>query len=659
MKKKIAIICALVLVVVSLLTVFAACNKDKLTDDNLKALRSTLIEMYKNDAKVQNANYKVMGEVTGYDADGKEIKAAIAWTIEGTDKVTVSKDKDENGNYTIQVPDRSTLTSDLSYKLTGTLVNAKGNAYENEAGEKYTATFDREVVTYAILTFNADSKITAYGDALKDDYGNDGWSSVTWEEDGITLVNKRGESKNAANKYVSPARFYAKTTLEISYGTAFKAIRITLNSATSNAGGFDGMNVTGATIKRVEKTVLITFATATTKFETAPLSAQTRIDKLEVFTAYVPELETDPEPAHETGKSVADLATTPPTDNLKLIYEVEGVWVADGDADDKEGHGLLYDPSTGKSLIIYGMADTSAALAWSGSNYGFTNPKKFQDIKSQFEDGDVLKLGIAYSTQYSNYYAYFIARTEVKANVDYTATVTCNPTEGGTAELSKSAQLHYGDEVTVTPNPASGYQVAEVKLNGKTVTEDEGAYKFNVVPGPNAVTVTFEEAGKAHAALTLARDTIFNGITGNGYANYNKTHNYGGYAITTQDVMGSTYGSPSITVLQFKAGSNTASGGTLTFTGTFSKIVIVQLSTYDYDGTNKLKVTVGGNEITPTQVGDGEATGSTYTNTSNNKTYDITKFTMEYTITGSGAQEIKLESASAGAKYITVIEFYA
>ena len=146
MKRKIAIICCLVLVAMSLITVFAACNNDNLTDDDLMSLRSNLYYQYKDDPAEQTKNYKVVGEITGFDADRNEIKCAVVWTIDGPSSVTVSSDKDENGYYTINLPVQATLADSISYTLTGTLVNAKGEAYTGYKGDEnavYSVSFNR------------------------------------------------------------------------------------------------------------------------------------------------------------------------------------------------------------------------------------------------------------------------------------------------------------------------------------------------------------------------------------------------------------------------------------------------------------------------------------------------------------------------------------
>ena len=651
MKKKLALLLALVLVLSSFVAIATACNKDKgLTDDQLKSLLADVKKTH-NDliATITNSNYTVSGKATA-GSDGTE--AQVSWTS-SSDKVTISSETNAAGNYSVTVPDRSTLTEDLSYTLTATLVDSNGNAYKDSTGEVASVTFNHTVqmlgASYAVITFDNKAKATDKGAEYKDSFGNVGYEYITWTESDITVKAIRGESTSGSADYINPARFYSKSKLEISYVAPMKAIKITLNSATQNAGGFDGMKVDGTKITRVDDVIVIELTTPATKFESAPLTAQTRVNKIEVYTNEVPSLDTDPEPSHDTTKTVNDLATTAPTDNMKLIYEVEGVWVATGDADDTKGGGLLYDKTTGKSLIIYGIADSASAFEWGGSNYGFTNPDKFQEIKTQFKDGDMIKLGVAYSTQYTNYYSYFISKTSDADTITYGASVTCTPTEGGSASLSATTGLKYGDEVTVTITPASAdYVVKSVTVDGKTVTANEGTYKFTVVPGPNAVVVTFGPATVVPTDVTLTKATLFAGLSGTSYATYNGEHTVGNYTITTSDVLGNTYGTAKDEVLQFKA-----STGTLTFDGQFTKIVITQLSTYEYDKTNFIVVSVGGTVLTGTKVSS-EKTESMSAATNG---YAIYKHVIEFTITGNTAQEIKITSGTtSGAKYITSIQ---
>ena len=628
MKKKIAIICCLALVVVSVLTIFAACNKNNLSDDSLKALRANLYNQYREDKEVQQASYKVLGEITGVDADGKEIKSDILWTIDGTDKVTISA-KGSDGLYTVVVPDPYTLDADISYTLTATLVNSKGEAYKNSDGDTYSVSFARKVQAESGVKADAVMTLDSTGKATLAEDG----SNITWVDGGITLVNHKASSSSALTVYAKPARFYKSTTVEISYGTAFKAILITLNSSadSKHATGFDGMEVEGATIQRVGDSLLIVLDTPSTSFVSGALGNQTRADKVELFLNEVPELqediryETEAEilealkklkpgetltggkysltgtivsiddvyssdynnvtvtievgaeklaiqcfrleggqelvvgdeitvtgvllnydngtdegklefnagctyvkagvdpnqaPEHVTDKTIDALVANPPA-NMKEIYEVVGIWVPTGADNDQYGNGDLYDPSSGNKLTIYGMALTESAFSYADGVYKFTNPKEFQDVKTHFNAGDQIKIGIAYNSSYKNYYAYFIQKEDVANSFDYTATVSCTPAEGGTANLGQNANLKYGDEVTVTVSANAGYEIDTVTHNGAILTAvSSGTYKFKVLPGPNAVVVKFADANAVITKFEITPENLL-GWTGSqiGYNN--------------------------------------------------------------------------------------------------------------------------------------------
>ena len=92
------------------------------------------------------------------------------------------------------------------------------------------------------------------------------------------------------------------------------------------------------------------------------------------------------EPAHVTDKSIHDLVTTAPSDNM-LLYEVTGIWYPTGAATDQYGNGELYNLQ-GEKLVVFGMAPTVDAFSFSDTGYSFTNPKAFQSLKSQFDAGD-------------------------------------------------------------------------------------------------------------------------------------------------------------------------------------------------------------------------------------------------------------------------------
>ena len=229
------------------------------------------------------------------------------------------------------------------------------------------------------------------------------------------------------------------------------------------------------------------------------------------------------EPAHVTDKTVAELSATPPTEQSTVIYEVVGVWVPTGNDSDQYGNGLLVDQTTGASLVIYGMAPTVSAFSYAGGVYTFTNPKQFQSLKTSFTAGDKIKLGLAYSTQYKNYYSYFISREDVSANIKYTATVDTGITNG-TISLSKSTDLVYGEEVTVTPSPSAGYKVDKIEHNGTAIAAGtDGSYKFKVTAGPNVVSAEFVDEAAVADKLVITAENLLGWSSSSGDIGYQTT----------------------------------------------------------------------------------------------------------------------------------------
>ncbi|MCH5152054.1 MAG: hypothetical protein J1F65_05310 [Clostridiales bacterium] len=252
-------------------------------------------------------------------------------------------------------------------------------------------------------------------------------------------------------------------------------------------------------------------------------------------------------PAHVKDKGIDDLVDNPPA-NLTAIYEVIGIWVPTGNDSDQYGNGKLIDKSSGKELVIYGMAPTEDAFSYNSDTgvYAFTNPKAFQSIKDQFAAGDEIKLGVAYSSQYKNYYSYFISREEVSANILYEATLTFD-NEKGSASLSKTSGLVYGEEVTITATPAANFKIGTVKFNGVEINKTGEDYKFKTVVGKNEVEVNFAPenektlktlvidltstasgiVAKADVSTTEVKETVINGIT----LKYLNCHQNSGYAM--------------------------------------------------------------------------------------------------------------------------------
>ncbi len=209
----------------------------------------------------------------------------------------------------------------------------------------------------------------------------------------------------------------------------------------------------------------------------------------------------EPKPVEKTVNELADAA---PTADRAEMYHVKGVWVPTGNETDKYGNGFLADKESGKKLQVYGMAPTKDAFTYDGKAYTFKNPQKFQELKTSFAAGDEITLGMVYSTQYKNYYTYFIEKNAEASTISYNVTAEVDETKGSVV-LSATTGV-YGTEITATVTANAGFKVDQVTYNGTTLQGTDGAYKFTVAPGENKVKATFlsEDAVVTKFTLTAA-----------------------------------------------------------------------------------------------------------------------------------------------------------
>lgn len=204
-------------------------------------------------------------------------------------------------------------------------------------------------------------------------------------------------------------------------------------------------------------------------------------------------------------KTIDDLTTTAPEDS-KTMFKVSGIWEHTGNDSDVHGNGNLIDPVSGKSLVVYGVAPTNEAFTYDeNKGFQFTNPKKFQDIKSNFTSGDKLTLGMVYNPTFKNYYTYFISKDADKSTFTYN--VEIGTFEHGTITADKMTGT-YGEKVTLTVTPETNYAVEFIKLNGIAVTPTEGVYSFEIVVGKNVITAGFVSAATPVVSATLTVETM-------------------------------------------------------------------------------------------------------------------------------------------------------
>ena len=173
MKKKIALLLAVVLAVAMFGLVLVACNKG-LSDESIQALYTEMSRYHRNDKTNTEENFSLIGHITTLTDDG-EVDAYVRWTS-SSDKVVIASEMSSNGFYQVTIPDRTTLTEDLSYTLTGTLVDADGKEYKDAEGKPYTVELQRIVPKYSSELDFVDTLTTGnYKILMRDETNNKIW----------------------------------------------------------------------------------------------------------------------------------------------------------------------------------------------------------------------------------------------------------------------------------------------------------------------------------------------------------------------------------------------------------------------------------------------------------------------------------------------------
>ncbi len=170
----------------------------------------------------------------------------------------------------------------------------------------------------------------------------------------------------------------------------------------------------------------------------------------------------------------------------------------------------LVDPTTGNSVYVYGLGSAETkdtSFSWKESVLSYSNPRDFKDLN--VEEGDVVTVVGTYflytKTNVKEFSGYLESEGD-RNQYKYTASVTVDETKG-TASLSKTSDITYGEEITVIVTPNTGYKVESVKVNDVALTEQEGVYKFNASVR-NEVVVTFMDADVTATSFALTVDNM-------------------------------------------------------------------------------------------------------------------------------------------------------
>ena len=231
---------------------------------------------------------------------------------------------------------------------------------------------------------------------------------------------------------------------------------------------------------------------------------------------------TAPEPAIKSA-TIADLnkKTASETD---VLYEVSGIF--EGRVESAFGNGYLTDPTTGETIMVYGLTGTAGkGLAWNGLDaYTWSNPKDFLTSCADLKNGDYVTLKVMYTyysgTSTPEIMGYLESRTaSADTTYIYTASVSATNDDGATVSLSKTTGITYGEEITVNATSSkTGYVVDTIKVTdaqGKITTLTGNTFKATCV---NKVEVTFKDGTVVLTDTTITASKL--SMNGSSYTDY-------------------------------------------------------------------------------------------------------------------------------------------
>ena len=227
-------------------------------------------------------NYSGTLEMADKTVDGTKVYPEFVAITRGTSTIAVDENSSADATVTLAATSgvNGTLFTFTVALGEGILLDSvKVNGVEVQATEgTYTATVKGnslvKVETHkegearpelaASITLDADHKATA-----------DGKDSFT---DGDLVVGNSG-----TNNYAGPARFYAKSSITVTYKDPMAKVVFHCDSA-SYAGVLAGQTLEGAQLAAEGSDVTVTFATPVATFTIETLSAQVRVASVDVYT---------------------------------------------------------------------------------------------------------------------------------------------------------------------------------------------------------------------------------------------------------------------------------------------------------------------------------------------------------------------------------------
>lgn len=273
MKKKLIVISCILALVLCTSLALTACANTGIDEDTMVVL----LNMVEPKTKSHSASYTVPGELGATDAKGDPITVYVNWVLSCTDtSIYIDKNMDANGRYTVHI--EGTITSDVSYTLKATLVNAKGKAYVNADNQPFSQTYNMKAVKPTSGGGGGTGDDQQQGGGNDDQQGGGGTQkTVTFvmekqgftdkspvgkniSDEGITIAFSVGTGKTEPSYYTNnggnAVRLYGGNTMTISGKTIVKvelkfATEYDSNAITVNDGTFTSPTWTGSTTSLV------------------------------------------------------------------------------------------------------------------------------------------------------------------------------------------------------------------------------------------------------------------------------------------------------------------------------------------------------------------------------------------------------------------------
>jgi hypothetical protein len=334
--------------------------------------------------------------------------------------------------------------------------------------------------------------------------------------------------------------------------------------------------------------------------------------------------------------TIADLKKKTATD--ATVVKVSGIF--DSITDNAAGNGYLVDSSTGDAIAIYGSTKTAANLVKTDSGKGYytgawTKPTDFATngvVAGSYVTMEVVFTLFGTTPEISGVIVSAVAPTDAAYTYKFAASAAT--AENGTVVLSKTADIAFGETITVTATPATGYKIDTVSLShgyGKSNLTDNSGYSFTA-QAVNVVTVTFVSATAAVTELTLTVDTL---AQPSGAYTASNVQTVSGVSITAANV--GNYGSG----LQYRTKNGVWSSiyNTTATPSSIKSITVTEGSTTMASGKQLLTISAGTAAITATVDADvitADGTNAVHT-VSYTAAQAVTFFNVGHHSTNSGA----------------------